>query len=375
MTLQELLNHLDPSSLLRRRAWVVILVAVGSFAFSPQTRAACDSPDPGCPGGNLAEGYLALASLSSGTYNTGIGIYSLLSNTTGGLNTGVGAGALFSNTGNETTATGAGALLSNTSGNDNTANGAFALVSNSTGQDNTAIGARALLNHTSGDSNTAVGEAAMLNDSTGSNNIAIGVQALGNNDSGSFNIVLGNTAGTGVTTASNVICIGASGANVGNSCYINGIWGQTIDPATAVLVGVDEFGKLGTVASSRTLKCDIKPMDKSSDPVLRLKPVTFHYKSDVKRTPCFGLIAEEVAQVSPDLVVRDKEGKPVTVRYDQVNTMLLNEFLKEHDTVQELKQQVAALTATVKAQASLIRKVSDKVELNRPVSQVAESNQ
>src|ERR671930_1808013 len=129
MTLQKLLiNHLGPSSLLRR-GWVLILLVVGSFALCPQTRAACDSPDPGCPGGNLAEGFLSLGSLTTGLYNTGIGVYSLLSLTDGSLCTGVGAGALFSNSAGENTATGAGALFSNTTGSNNTANGAFALFS------------------------------------------------------------------------------------------------------------------------------------------------------------------------------------------------------------------------------------------------------
>jgi Chaperone of endosialidase len=133
-----------------------------------------------------------------------------------------------------------------------------------------------------------------------------------------------------VTTANDVICIGAIGANVSNSCYIGQIFGQPVDPATGTTVFVDTSGKLGTMLSSRRFKHEIKPMDKFSEAILALKPVTFHYKSDTKDIPQFGLIAEEVAAVDPDLVVRDGKGDIYTVRYDAVNAMLLNEFLKAH---------------------------------------------
>ncbi len=211
-----------------------------------------------------------------------------------------------------------------------------------------------------------------------------------NSSAGGANIGLGFNAGLNVTTASNVICIGASllGANVDNSCYIANIHGATIDPATAAAVGVDATGKLGTVASSRRFKHDIQPMDKSSEAILALKPVTFHYKSDAKSTPCFGLIAEEVAQVNPDLVLRDKNGEILTVRYDQVNAMLLNEFLKEHKKVEEQQsamiqlkkdfqvasaeqqKEIELLTAQVRDQAAQIQKVSAQIEVSRSTPQV-----
>jgi len=161
---------------------------------------------------------------------------------------------------------------------------------------------------------------------------------------------------------------------VDNSCFIGNIYGVTAT-GTATLVLINPAGQLGTMSSSARFKKEIKPMNKASESVLALKPVTFHYKSDTTNTAQFGLIAQEVAKVNPYLVVRDKDGEIYTVRYDAVNAMLLNEFLKEHGTVQELKKQVADLTATVAAQAALIRKVSDKVELNRPESKVANNSQ
>ncbi len=131
--------------------------------------------------------------------------------------------------------------------------------------------------------------------------------------------------------------------------YVAGIFGQSVDPAGAS-VSVDSDGKLGTVLSSRRFKDGIKPMDQASEVILELKPVTFHYKSDKKNTPCFGLIAEDVAAVNPDLVVRDKNGEILSVRYEQVNAMLLNEFLKEHRTVQDLKSAVAKQEALIAQQ-------------------------
>jgi len=256
-------------------------------------------------------------------YNTATGPFALLYNTTGALDTANGTGALGANTG----------------GNNNTANGAGALQSNIGGVANTANGTYALANNTGGSFNTADGASALPNNASGSNNIGLGVNA-----------------GSGVTTANNVICIGTNvaGADVSDSCYIGNIYGASIDPATAAAVGVDATGKLGTTVSSRRFKRDIQPMDKSSEGILALKPVTFHYKSDAKNTPCFGLITEEVAQVNPDLVLLDKNGEILTVRYDAVNAMLLNEFLKEHKKVEEQggelqQQEITRLSALRKA--------------------------
>jgi hypothetical protein len=181
---------------------------------------------------------------------------------------------------------------------------------------------------------------------------------------------LGIGAGSGVTTASNVICIGAAGNDVDNSCYIGNIFGDTSSGGTAVFVNSN--GRLGTTTSSRRFKEDIKPMAQASEALLALKPVTFRYKKEIDPTGIsqFGLVAEEVAKVNPDLVVRDEQGKPYSVRYEQVNAMLLNEFLKEHCTVSELKEQIATLTAMVKEQSARIEKVSAEVKDNRSVSQI-----
>jgi trimeric autotransporter adhesin len=250
------------------------------------------------------------------------------------------------------------------------------------GTENTAIGAFALYFNTTGDNNTANGVNALIYNTTGSGNTANGYQALFNNTSGSSNIAVGLNAGLGVTTASNVICIGANvaGNNVNNSCYIGNVFGST--SSNGVGVFVNSNGRLGTMTSSRRFKDEIKPMDDASKALFALKPVAFHYKKDIDPagTPQLGLVAEEVEKVNPYLVVRDKEGKPYSVRYDQVNAMLLNEFLKEHwaflkeqrkvevqeKTIAELKSGMTALAATVKEQASQIQKVSAQLAAASP---------
>jgi trimeric autotransporter adhesin len=184
---------------------------------------------------------------------------------------------------------------------------------------------------------------------------------------------LGLNAGTNVSTASNVICIGAIGADENNSCFVGNIFDQTSSGGTAVFVSSQ--GKLGTATSSRRFKNDVKPMENASEALFSLKPVTFHYKSDNTSTPQFGLIAEEVAQVNPDLVVRDKNGEIYTVRYDAVNAMLLNEFLKEHKKVEQLDATVASLMATVKEQASRIEKVSAQLQMSKPAPRIVNNNQ
>src|SRR6266498_3331377 len=207
-------------------------------------------------------------------------VYSLLSLTTGNFNTATGAGTLLANTADQNTATGAGALLSNTTGPANTANGSFALFSNTEGFNNTAVGVQALLNNSNQDGNTAIGSTALFANTTGGFNTAIGRGALGNSVSGSENTALGELAGVNVTTASNVICIGAVGADVSNTCFIGHIFGVTTQNANAIPVLVDNVGQLGTQSSSRRFKKEIKPMDQTSEAILALKPVTFQYKSD-----------------------------------------------------------------------------------------------
>jgi len=343
-----------------------VLVALGLLALCPLARALSPAPDGGYPSGNTAEGQQALLSLTTGTYNTAVGLFSLKSNAESNFNTAIGAGALLANTADENTATGAGALLSNASGLVNTANGAFALFNNTQGAGNTATGAEALLRNTTGISNTAAGRGA-LSFSTGDSNTAIGY-----------------SAGINVTTASNVICIGANvaGADVSDSCYIGNIFNQTSFNGTPVFVNGDN--KLGTTTSSQRFKEDIKPMDHASEALFSLKPVAFRYKKgiDPPGTAQFGLVAEDVEKVNPDLVVHDKEGKPYSVRYDQVNAMLLNEFLKEHGVMQqqradiaELNKKIASLSATVKDQAAQIQKVSAQTQLSKPTQQTVLNNQ
>jgi hypothetical protein len=332
-------------------------------------------PDGGYPGKNTAEGQDALFSLTTGHSNSANGFAALKANTTGDRNTANGAFALFSNqTGSENTATGYAALFLNR-GSLNTANGVGALHDNATGSNNTANGQRALYENLSGSSNTANGSGALNSNTMGDNNTAIGFQALTNNTTGSSNIGLGRGAGSGVTTADDVICIGTAGANVSHSCYIGNIFNQSSPSGLAVFVNSD--GKLGTILSSRRFKEHIKPMDKVSEAILALQPVMFRYKKDFDPTGTaqFGLVAEDVAKVNPDLVVRDKEGKPNSVRYDQVNAMLLNEFLKEHHQVQDLKGIVAEQQKQIEALTAGLQKVSTQVELSRPAPHAVVTNE
>jgi trimeric autotransporter adhesin len=266
------------------------------------------------------------------------------------------------------------ALLSNTTGSANTATGVSALGLNTTASHNTATGFEALGFNTSA-LNTAFGSKALHLNTTGSENTAVGYEALSNSSTGARNIAVGKWAGVGVSTASDVICIGAQGENGDNSCYIGQIFNRTVSGGTVVFI--NSAGKLGTVTSSRRFKEDIKPMNDSSGALFSLKPVTFRYKKEIdpQCIPQFGLIAEDVAEVNPELVVRDKEGKVNTVRYEQINAMLLNEFLKEHKTVKELKSEVTTqettisslkkeiglLTAQLKEQSAQIEKVSAQV--------------
>jgi trimeric autotransporter adhesin len=350
---------------------------------------------------NTAEGFRALFSNTIGTQNTANGANALFSNTTGSQNTATGVQALLSNTiGENNTANGFAALLSNTRGNGNTASGYQALLRNSTGIRNTATGVRALYLNTNasantangyqalfsntaggqntahglnalysnrnGSLNTATGVNALLSNTSGQSNTACGVNALRFNTLGSSNTALGTDAGSNVTTANNVICIGISGDNMSNSCYINNIFGAVIDPGSGIAVGVDSNGKLGTTPSSKRFKEEIKSMDKASEAILALKPVTFHYKSDAAGTPQFGLVAEEVAEVNPDLVVRDKKGDIYTVRYDAVNAMLLNEFLKEHRKVEKLESKIAEQEKKIDALTSGLQRVSAQLEVRKP---------
>ncbi|HET6974915.1 MAG TPA: tail fiber domain-containing protein [Pyrinomonadaceae bacterium] len=338
-------------------------VALACFAVFPRAQAVVPAPDGGYPGANTAEGDFALFSLTTGASNTATGFAALGSNTTGSQNT----------------ATGVFALISNTTGFQNAATGFQALFSNTTGFHNTAAGFQALLSNTTGNHNTADGDNALVHDTTGSLNTAFGAHALDNNRTGSSNVALGFQAGFSITGSGNV-CIGENVVGLAGESNVTRIRniGATAQ-ANGVFVTVGAGGKLGFQASSRRYKDDIKPMDKASETLFALKPVSFRYKQEIDpaRSPDFGLIAEDVATVNPDLVARDEEGKVVTVRYQAVNTMLLNEFLKEHrkveeqeKTIAELKSGMTALAAMVKEQAAQIQKVSAQLEASKPAPQL-----
>jgi len=264
------------------------------------------------------------------------------------------------------TATGSQALLSNTSGSFNTAIGASALFRNTTAGFNVAVGVNALANSTGGE-NTAIGRAALFHNTSGSQNIALGANAGLNLTTGDNNIEIGNA---GDADDSDTIRIGATQ----DRTFIAGIRGTQPPVGVILPVLIDFNGQLGTTISSRRFKHEIKPIDKESEAILALKPVTFHYKSDQTNTPQFGLVAEEVAEVNPDLVVRDKNGEIYTVRYEAVNAMLLNEFLKEHRKVEQLtkdfQSKLAQQQKQIEALTAGLQKVSAQLELSKPAPQV-----
>ncbi len=237
---------------------------------------------------------------------------------------------------------------------------------------NTAIGFQALFGNDHGNGNTATGFGALNSNTTGNNNTANGRGALLQNTSGSRNTAIGMGAGSGVTNASDVIGIGfaVAGADVSNTAWIGNVYGVTTQSGTTAPVVVSDTGQLGTLASSERFKKDIVTMDNVSDAILSLRPVTFHYKTDTQGTPQFGLIAEEVAKVNPALVLPDKEGKPYTVRYEAVNAMLLNEFLKEHRKNEQQEATIARLETQIEALTTGLQKVSVQLEASKPAPQV-----
>jgi trimeric autotransporter adhesin len=214
----------------------------------------------------------------------------------------------------------------------------------------------------------------LFDNTTGSSNTAVGFQALSNNTTGIGNTVLGAFAGSGVTTANGVICIDTAGLNLSQSCFIGHIFGTTSSGGIQVLVNSD--GKLGTVVSSQRFKEKIKPMSEASELLFALQPVTFRYRKEVDAsgTSQFGLVAEDVEKVSPDLIVRDKDGKPYSVRYDQVNAMLLNEFLKEHRKNEQQEATIAWLQTQIDALSSGLQKVSAGLEVSKRGPQLAASH-
>jgi hypothetical protein len=380
------INHLRS-----RCALIVIPFVLACAAVLPESRAVTPAPDGGYPGGNTAEGDNALFSLTTGSSNTAIGLAALGSNTTGAFNTAGGSGALlFNTTGFQNTAIGVNALVNNTIGASNTANGVNALFRNTSGFQNAATGVQALFNNTTGFHNTAAGFQALFANTTGNHNTAdgdnalvhtttgilntaIGAHALDENVIGSSNVALGFQAGLNITGNGNV-CIGESIlglAGENNVTRIRNI-GSTAQ-ANGIFVTVGAGGKLGFQPSSRRYKDEIKPMDKASEVLFALKPVSFRYKKEIDpaRSPDFGLIAEDVATVNPDLVARDEEGKIATVRYQAVNAMLLNEFLKEHRTVQEQGATITRLEKQVEALTAGLQKVNARLEASNAASQIA----
>jgi len=395
---------------------ILIVVVLGLMTFVQKAQAVVPTPDGCYPNFTTAEGCDALNFLSTGAGNTGLGWRSLFLDTTGSFNTGVGGGALALNNADSNTAVGAAALLLNTSGGGNTAVGSNALLYNDNGSANTANGAFALFENTTGVVNVAIGYLALSNNDNGSGNVAIGEESMVSNISGSDNTVVGAGAGNNIQVGSNNVYIGsgvdANGpfdesdtVRIGGApnaffpalhCFIGGIaaGGVTanvqVDPTT---------GELLQVVSSARYKENIKPMDKASEAIFALKPVTFRYKKklDAKGIPQFGLVAEEVARVSPELVILDREGRPDSVRYEGVNAMLLNEFLKEHRKVEEQQAAITELKSVVaqqqkefqaavaeqrkqfearlQQQDAKIQRVSAQLELNHPVTRTVSKNQ
>ena len=377
--------------------------------------------------GNTAFGVDVMGLNNTGNFNTAAGFTALLHNDADD-NTAYGAQALYSNIdGGDNTAIGFQALYSNISGGGNNAFGSGALSSNISGIRNLAVGSGALGVLTSGDSNVAVGNIALFQGETvnfntalgrralfrsqGDQNVGLGFCAGSNLNGGTNNIYVGNVGPVPISSESNTIRIGTQTATTvtfGNppvethpipahtATFIAGIMGKTTPRGTPVFINAN--GQLGTVQSSARFKEQIKPMDNASEAILALKPVTFRYKKEIdpERTPEFGLVAEDVEKVNPDLVVRDTESKVYTVRYDAVNAMLLNEFLKEHRRVQEQgatiaelksidakqetinaqqKREIKTLAATLRAQASQIQKVSAQLELEKASAQTVVNNQ
>ena len=234
-------------------------------------------------------------------FNSAFGFESLLILTDASFDTGIGAGALLVDNGGTNTAVGAGALLTNSTGGDNNAVGAFALFNNTTASFNNAFGRQALFTNVDGGQNNAFGDLAMFSNTTGFGNTAVGDDALFNNVDGSGNVAVGDEAGVGLgASVNNCIAISVPGAGpfaaLDNTCFIGSIFDQPVsDVGTQEAVFVDQFNVVGIAASSRRFKHDIQPMDKASEAILALKPVTFKYNSDINGRTQYGLVAEDVA--------------------------------------------------------------------------------
>jgi hypothetical protein len=340
---------------------------------------------------NSAFGVAALEFNTTGSSNNAVGYEALHNNTTGNDNTAIGHQALFGNdttgtvTGNNNTAMGYHALFFFTSGSADTATGWSALYSNSTGSYNTATGQDALYSNSSGQQNTASGAYALYSNTTGGFNTASGLKALYYNKGGKSNIAVGYEAGFNLTTGSNNIDIGNLGSmgesgtirigttSTQTATYIAGIYNVTT-LTSGLPVVIDASGQLGTTSSSERFKTAIAPMGSNTAKLQQLRPVTFHYKADPKGMLRYGLIAEEVAKVYPELVVRDGTGRIDGVRYDELAPMLLNEMQKnnaaqdQHNAIQAaeiraLKQEVSELKALNQATQAALQELEAKQQL------------
>jgi hypothetical protein len=323
---------------------------------------------------STAVGYQALWSDISLGNNTAVGAGALYSNSSGGNNNAVGAEALRLNTtGNHNNAFGTIALLFNTSGVGNNALGNGALESNSTGSENTAVGDGALLN-SNASNNSALGAAALSANTSGQGNTAAGFDALYSNTTGSNNIAVGYQAGYNVTTSNNIdignsglasdngaIRIGTGGSQ--KALFIAGISNSKI---TGSAVYVTAGGRLGVLASSERYKTAIEPMGSNTAKLEQLRPVTFHLKTEPKGALQYGLIAEEVAKVYPELVIRDEKGRIQGVRYDELAPMLLNEVQKQAAEINELKQQQKAFVE-MKKQLTDVQAALAKLQSKDPI--------
>src|SRR5262245_29258359 len=378
-----------------------ILICIG---LSPKAEALLPAPPPdgGYPNLNTAEGQGALYSLTTGTLNTAIGAYALYSNAVGSGNTAVGAAAFLLNTGGtQNVALGTAALAYNDTGDGNTASGYSALYSNTTGSNNTANGYSALYHNTTGGLNTANGYQALYSKTEGTANAALGAAAGFAVTTGDFNTCLGYGACGHITSANNVVCVGysADGENFSDRAYIPNIGQFAQAPAGSiefVTVRLSD-GKLGHDVSARRYKEDIKPMGNASELIYKLKPVTYRFKKtdvDPKKGPPsqnldYGLIAEEVAEIDPQLAIRDGKGQIESLRYKAIYNMLLNEFLKEHRKNEEQGATITALRANdakqettiaqqqkqIDALSAGLQKVSAQLEVSRPAPQVTQNNE
>jgi trimeric autotransporter adhesin len=377
----------------------LIALSLACVALLPKVQAVVPPPDGGYPGFNTAEGQNALLNLTSGSANTAVGWFSLQANTSGSFNTGVGAGTLLANIADNNTAIGAGALLSNTTGVNNTANGALALLANTEGESNSAFGRDALASNVTGGYNTAIGRWALADHETGAFNTALGVEALSDLVDGRWNTAVGYRALLTITSGDFNTAVGfGGGANItgeGNVCIGSGVAGEAgVDDRTYIRnintttqsfsAGVNDYvtvrltdGRLGhtQVVSSQRYKEDIKPLATVSEALYALKPVSFRLKKEYDETQAlgFGLIAEEVEKVDPTLVYRNNKGQVESVRYEMVNAMLLNEFLKEHRKNEEQEATIARQQKQIDALTAGLQKVSAQVEASKAARQVVKN--